>query len=106
MKLILAGDNCSRFHMLPKTSQFVSERKLMQLKLLFACFFCPPTNKCGFQLGLVLREYKAGKKLPPEPPVSDAVSNTSGYMFNTDFLLIIVAAFLNMEKRTRVCGTT
>lgn len=101
----LAGNNCSRFHlMLPKTSQFVGERKLMQFT---NCAPPPPTwqTRCDSRLGLVLREYKAWKKLPLDPPVSDSVSKTSGYMFNTDFLQIIVA-FLNMEKKTNICAIT
>lgn len=32
-------------------------------------------------------------------PVFDSVSNTPGYMFNADFLLIIVAAFLNISEK-------
>lgn len=32
-------------------------------------------------------------------PVFDSVSNTPGYMLNTDFLLIIVAAFLNISEK-------
>lgn len=32
-------------------------------------------------------------------PVFDSVSNTPGYMFSTDFLLIIVAAFLTISEK-------
>lgn len=32
-------------------------------------------------------------------PVFDSVSDTPGYMFNTDFLPVIVAAFLNISEK-------